>query len=106
MIRRIGPAEAKAILDARPDAWLLDVRTVAEWNRARIPGARLAAHDGVVDELLALDRATPVLVVCHHGGRSLAAASRLAAAGFTDVANVEGGIDRWSREVDPAIPRY
>ena len=47
-----------------------------------------------------------IVVHCHHGLRSAAAAEELRAAGFTRVINLAGGIDRWSIEVDPAVPRY
>jgi monothiol glutaredoxin len=43
---------------------------------------------------------------CHHGGRSQRAAEHFAALGFTNVWNVAGGIDAWSQEVDPSVPRY
>ena len=48
----------------------------------------------------------PLIVYCHHGVRSLATARWLVAQGIPDVANLEGGIDAWSRTVDPAVPRY
>jgi rhodanese-related sulfurtransferase len=47
-----------------------------------------------------------VVVHCHHGGRSAKACAQLAAAGFTRVENLEGGIDAWSLTVDPDVPRY
>jgi rhodanese-related sulfurtransferase len=85
---------------------LLDVRTEAEWEAARIPGAVLVTED-LADEILSRwDRDTPIVVHCHHGVRSNVAAWRLRQAGFTRVANMTGGIEAWSRRVDPAVPRY
>jgi rhodanese-related sulfurtransferase len=53
-----------------------------------------------------LDPSIPVAVLCHSGGRSARVADYLAHQGFVRVANIEGGIDAWSRDCDPAIPRY
>jgi len=71
---------------------------------ARDLKARLDA--GEVAHLDGLDRSTPIAFYCHHGQRSRAAAERFLALGFRDVYNLEGGIDAWSREVDPKVPRY
>jgi rhodanese-related sulfurtransferase len=48
----------------------------------------------------------PIACLCHHGMRSQNVAAFLARQGYTDVANIAGGIDAWSREKDPAVPRY
>jgi rhodanese-related sulfurtransferase len=57
-------------------------------------------------QLATLDPGREILVYCHRGSRSAAAVTRLRAAGFTRVAHLEGGIDRWSTEVDDSIARY
>ena len=56
--------------------------------------------------LAELDAATPVACLCHHGARSQRVAQFLAGNGFTQVANIAGGIDAWSAERDPSVPRY
>jgi monothiol glutaredoxin len=84
---------------------LLDVRTPGEFETARIDGARLV-DDGVRAMLESLPRDTPLTFVCHHGGRSQAAADHWLKKGFTNVSNVVGGTDAWSLEVDPKVPRY
>jgi rhodanese-related sulfurtransferase len=53
-----------------------------------------------------LDAARPLVLVCHHGVRSLRAAGYLASLGFGQLINLQGGIDAWSRSVAPEIPRY
>lgn len=106
MIRRLSAAEAKALLDANPRARLLDVRTPEEWGAARIEGAVLATEETVPAILGEWPREDPLVVYCHHGVRSLSAAARLREAGFLDVVNLEGGIEAWARDVDPAVPRY
>ena len=56
--------------------------------------------------LAELDASRPVACLCHHGARSLRVAAFLAHNGFGQVANITGGIDAWSHEHDPAVPRY
>lgn len=96
--------------DATRPPVLLDVREAWELQSARIdlPGLRtLHIPMGTLPARLhELDRAQPVLALCHHGARSLRCAAFLQQQGFADVVNVAGGIDAWSREVDPAVPRY
>jgi monothiol glutaredoxin len=59
-----------------------------------------------VGELSALPKETRLAFLCHHGNSSRSAAEHFRGLGFRDVNNIEGGIDAWSREIDPAIPRY
>jgi rhodanese-related sulfurtransferase len=90
------------------DVLLLDVRTPREHAVARIEGAALVPLQQLparVEELRPYaDR--PVVTVCHRGMRSLQAAAFLRQAGFRDVRSMAGGIDLWSRAVDPSVPRY
>lgn len=53
-----------------------------------------------------LDRSLPIACLCHHGGRSMRVAQFLAQQGFEHVANISGGIDAWSLQRDPSVPRY
>jgi monothiol glutaredoxin len=84
---------------------LVDVRTEQECAIARIDGARRLDADTAawLDDA---PRDTVLVFQCHHGVRSRAAAHRYAALGFTNVFNLEGGIDAWSCEVDPNVPQY
>jgi monothiol glutaredoxin len=102
-VRQATPREAKQLRDA--GVCLVDVRTPEEWEMARITGARLL-DDRLFNELLALDRGTPIVFHCHHGTRSQAAAEHFASLGFREVYNLAGGIDAWSQEVDATVPRY
>lgn len=93
------------MLDRGEPLRLIDVRTPQERAIASIEGATLldqACHD----ELLALDRDTPIAFHCHHGIRSQSAAEYFSRAGFRRLYNLSGGIDAWSRLVDPSVPRY
>jgi adenylyltransferase/sulfurtransferase len=85
---------------------LLDVRERYEWAIARLPEARLVPLDSLPDAMHTLDPHAELIVYCHHGTRSAAAVAWLRERGFTLARNLTGGIDRWSREVDPSMRRY
>ena len=95
-----------AIPRLTPGTQVVDVRERWEWEICRLPGARLIPLSELEGQLSTLDRGREILVYCHHGTRSAAAVNRLRAAGFTRVSQLEGGIDRWSVEVDDSIARY
>lgn len=104
-VRQLTVGELKALLESGRSFELLDVRTPDEREKARIEGARLldAALHATLEKL---DLDTQLVFHCHHGGRSQKAAEHFASLGFRDVHNVVGGIDAWSSEVDPDVPRY
>ena len=84
---------------------LVDVRPAPD--RERVPFARAQVLDASSRAgFEALPKDTPIAFLCHHGNSSRGAAEHFRALGFTDVHNVEGGIDAWSREIDPSVPRY
>jgi len=104
-VQPISPAEAKAMIERDPGARFLDVRTPEERARAMIEGTTLLDREAF-DALMELPKNTPLVFHCHHGMRSHQAAIHFLEQGFTKVYNVSGGIDGWSQEVDPSIPRY
>ena len=89
---------------------VLDVREPLELQAASVKAQGFALVHIPMSQLTArlaeLDPARPVACLCHHGMRSQQVAMYLERNGFEDVANVAGGIDAWSLERDPAIPRY
>jgi rhodanese-related sulfurtransferase len=86
---------------------LLDVREPFEHQQARIEGAELIPMRNVPQALESLrGGAGPLVVFCHHGMRSLQVVEWLRRQGVQDCASMRGGIDRWSQEIDPAVPRY
>jgi hydroxyacylglutathione hydrolase len=93
----IEPAAARAAYDAG-DALIVDVRGQSEWQEEHVPGARHIPLGYLADHLDELPREQPIIVHCKSGGRSAIAASLLRQAGFTDVANLDGGIDGWIAE--------
>jgi adenylyltransferase/sulfurtransferase len=85
---------------------VIDVREAWEWEICRLPGARLVPLSELEYQIGTLDPQRETIVYCHRGMRSVDAAHRLRAAGFTRVAHLEGGIDRWSVEMDTSVARY
>lgn len=102
----ISVRDAAALLKSDPRAKLIDVRTNQEWETARIPGAVLVNTEEAVETLLSLPKDTPIVVHCHHGIRSLQATAYFLELGFQNVRSMAGGIDAWSQEIDPGVPRY
>jgi adenylyltransferase/sulfurtransferase len=112
-----APADAEAPRDIAPAALatrlargeavlLLDVREEWEVRVASIDGARVVPMARVPAERASLPQDREIAVLCHHGTRSAMVAEYLRASGHPRVMNVSGGIDRWSVEVDPSVPRY
>jgi len=97
--------ELKRLLESDESFHLIDVRTPAEYEKARIEGARLL-DEAFHEELQALPRDARLVFICHHGPRGVDAAERFLAMGFTDVHNVSGGVHAWSTEIDPSVPQY
>jgi len=102
----IGVRELKEWLDAGQDVQLLDVRTPMEHRIASIPGAVLIPMQELPGRKGELDDGRPLVAFCHHGPRSQNATMWLRAQGFPRVLSLAGGIDAWSRQIDPAVPRY
>jgi rhodanese-related sulfurtransferase len=102
----ISVREAAELLRKNPNAKLVDVRTDEEYSLAKIPGAVLINNYEKLETLKGWPRDTTLVVHCHHGIRSLDAAATFRDLGFTDVKSLRGGIEAWSAEVDPSIPRY
>jgi monothiol glutaredoxin len=104
-VRQLAPAALKSMLDAGGPLEFFDVRTPSERELASIPGTRLL-DDDALKHIDGLDKDTPLVFHCHHGGRSQAAAERFLRQGFRRVYNLAGGIDAWSATVDTSVPRY
>ncbi len=93
---------------AGEDPFLLDVRGADERETAVIEGAHWIPLDELearIGELIPVKDA-PLVVHCHHGGRSEKAVRLLLERGFSRVENLDGGIEAWSLTVDPSVPRY
>jgi monothiol glutaredoxin len=104
-VKPLSATDLKAMIDRGERFQFIDVRTEAERAVARIPGSRLL-DQATYDELVELDPSTPMVFTCHLGDRSRAAAEHFRGLGFRNLFNVVGGIDAWSQQVDPSVPRY
>lgn len=105
----IDVRSARQLLEGgEPDFLLLDCREPAEHATAHIAGAKLLPMKTIPAELAQLEpfRQGRIVVHCHHGGRSARVTQWLRQQGFENVQNMAGGIDAWSLEIDPAVPRY
>lgn len=98
----------KARLDAGESLVLLDCREPNEHEFAHLAGSRLLPMSELLLRVGELDeeRNAEIIVYCHHGVRSRQVANWLRAQGFPHVRTLTGGIDRWSQEVEPTLPRY
>ncbi|MGH7730760.1 MAG: ubiquitin-like small modifier protein 1 [Candidatus Eiseniibacteriota bacterium] len=88
------------------DAVVIDVREPHEWEIARLPGATLIPLNTLPARLAELDSSREIVLHCHHGQRSMRALELLRGSGFRKLKNLRGGIDAWSKDVDPSVPRY
>ncbi len=102
-VKKLSAGDVQKLLES-PEVMLFDVRTEAERALAKIDRAIFLDAAGKA-KLEALPKDTAIVFHCHHGVRSLAAATHYAGQGFTRVHNLEGGIDAWS-SLDPSVPRY
>jgi len=98
--------EAQRLLAGSNPPVLIDVREADEYAVCRIEGARLIPMNTVPTRLAEIPQDIPVLVQCHHGGRSMKVTQFLRSKGYAHVSNLKGGIDAWSIKVDPKVPRY
>lgn len=88
--------------------FVIDCRTPEEWKAAKIGGSTLVPLDSIASSVEQIEEAAgerEVVIHCHHGGRSLKAALFLRSRGVA-AKSMAGGIDLWSRDIDPKVPRY
>jgi monothiol glutaredoxin len=105
MVREVPAKDLKALIDSGKVQHLYDVRTPKERDIAQIANTKLL-DDATMAQIEQLPKDTAIAFHCHHGGRSRAAAEHFVKAGFKTVYNLAGGIDAWSKDVDPSIKRY
>jgi len=98
--------EAARLLASAQPPLLIDVREASEHATCSIACAKLIPMALVPERLAEIPQGVPILIHCHHGGRSLRVTQFLRAKGYAQVSNVQGGIDAWSLKVDPKVRRY
>jgi rhodanese-related sulfurtransferase len=105
-VPELPPQQLKRRLDAGEPLRLLDVREPWECAIARLPGSVNIPLGEITSRWQELDAESEIIVVCKAGSRSRRVAQFLSAQGFGRVANLSGGIDAWTRDIDPSLPSY
>jgi len=105
----ITPHDLKRRIDSGEKLHLIDVREPWEFAAASISGSRLIPMGEVPAALVELEaraEEAPLILLCHHGIRSLQVADWLRRQGVQACQSLSGGLDRWSAEIDPTVPLY
>jgi rhodanese-related sulfurtransferase len=103
----IAPEELKSLQDNEAEVVLLDVREPWEFETAKIAGSKHIPMGDVPARFnQELDPEEHIVVICHHGVRSMNVTAWLRQQGFEKVQSLRGGIDRWARQVDPKVALY
>ena len=104
----LTPRQVRDLREAAATHVLLDVREPAEVAAAAVDGAVVVAMGEIKSRLSELEAYAEdkLVVMCHHGARSMQVTAFLREAGFEDVSSMAGGIDLWSRDIDSAVARY
>jgi rhodanese-related sulfurtransferase len=104
--KTITPSQLSELMRGEAPPLVVDVREPEEYELARIEGARLLPLSLFNEWATALDPERETVFMCHHGMRSAQVCAWLSRQGFGKIHNLAGGIDRWSTDIDPAVPRY
>ena len=103
----ITATEASQRVQAQPgQVRIIDVREPHELEICRVAGAEAIPMGQIPQHLATLPRDLHLLILCHHGSRSMRVTQFLRAQGFAAVTNIAGGIDAWAEALDPAMARY
>lgn len=107
-VAQMTPQQLKARLDKGDDLFILDVREPHEWDISNLAhlGAVLIPKGEVLNRMNELDTAREMVVQCRSGARSTDVILELQKHGFTKLHNLDGGINRWAKEVEPTLPVY
>lgn len=106
MVEHLSPSDVAALLAGESPPQIIDVREPWEHDIAHLEGSELIPLSSLPLRVSELDPSARYALLCHHGMRSEMAANWLQQQGFTQLINIAGGIDAWSVEVNPSLPRY
>jgi rhodanese-related sulfurtransferase len=106
MIVQLRPIELKEFIDTQEDIHLIDVREEWEHHYAKLENSELMPLGLFNKHAMELNPLKKIVIYCHHGIRSYQACEYLQRMGFSDLFNLDGGIDAWSKEVDNSVPLY
>ena len=96
-IKNIRPREVQEMLHSQDSITIIDVRTATEFNNGHIPQARLIPLQVITRRMSEIPRDQPVILTCASGNRSRVAGEQLAAEGFQNLYNMQGGLFAWQR---------
>ena len=102
----IQPEEVRSLRDAAEEFTFLDCRETWEYQTAHIEGTKHIPMQDIPMRIQELDPDDHIVVICHHGVRSMNVTAWLRQQGYEKTQSVAGGIDRWSRVVDSSVPIY
>jgi len=85
---------------------LLDVREQWEWDKCHFDKARLLPMGQIIANIDSLDKSEEIVLICHHGIRSMQVARYFESVGFSNVINLKGGIDAWAKTIDESMVLY
>jgi rhodanese-related sulfurtransferase len=102
----ITPRDTQVLLARDKEVLFLDVREQWEYDASHIDGSVLIPMRESPSNLQRIENSDQIVVFCHHGMRSLDVAAWLRTQGVEGARSMAGGIDRWSTEIDPKVPRY
>ena len=105
-IQQLTARELHALRQSDTPPLCLDVRTLGEYETAAIDLTHHIPMQEIAERIEELPQDRHIVVICHHGVRSMRVALYLRHCGFTALSNLAGGIDAWSVDVDGAVPRY
>ncbi len=105
-MQTVSPGDLEQVLSSGQGLRLVDVRDPWEFDLCRIAGSENIPMGELMGRLDTLGKAEPIVVICHHGTRSQQVAAYLDSLGYNNVMNLEGGVDAWSRLIDPEMPKY
>jgi adenylyltransferase/sulfurtransferase len=106
MIQELSVEDLKARLDAGEQPLVIDVREAWELDISKLPFAKHVPMAQLPDRVGDFDSATPIIVMCRSGGRSMQVARFLESRGFRSVSNLTGGILAWGERIDPSLRPY
>ncbi len=102
----ITAKELKNLITKNPNLCLLDVRDEWEFDTCHIEGSENISMADIASLIDSLEKDCEIVIICHHGNRSLQAAGFLKQQGFEDIIILSGGIHAWATDVDPSMPQY
>jgi rhodanese-related sulfurtransferase len=106
MIKNLSPQELKSIMDSGEQFRLIDVREQWEFEIAKLDNSELLPLSNFINLSSSLNPEEKLIIYCHHGTRSYNACQYLAKKGFSNLFNLNGGINAWSKEIDSNVPQY